>query len=189
MSETQNAALAVKLYTSLLKLEPGLMFLISRSCDFKVVAYKTLKLDTTKLHPKIAKINFFNFATKETSPVSDVLVSHFFGFTKLTHDPRQPGRYFTSLNALPDRKFTIRVKSTSKRGKVSTLIDGEKCYVLSAHMELSFNLMGAPDLKSITINGLHTKTQQPRSECITVTQAMRERFDIKKICTDYMFTN
>lgn len=217
-AKRMSSATLFKVHKNWIKKDPNVVFFISRSCDDKVCVYKGIRLGNKLLNDMIVP-HFCHLETlSKMETVAASLVKNFFGArTTITQDG-----YKCVVQALPQREMTIKLENakvvSSALLNFSTEIDGQLvtldvvANMFALHMNLTFNSIGIPDLKDITIHGTMPFSNLEKSkniwrksmhlqekivdekdnrkvfvtETIVVTDKMKSKFDVLSLFKDFI---
>ncbi len=196
----------------------SLLFMISRDIDDTVYLYCANRVGDTLVSPFVDISSVELSDIKKKSRLPDVILQHFCG---MNTEQKADNVFSGHLVALPERTLRLRLKKEKSRVTASTsvvvcnFVHAGKTYdnleiqnaeIYNVHTTATFNLVGIPDITSITIyarvpfseialalrkRGASETTQKPTTvyyiiENIPITAEMRAQYNPTELFRRYV---
>lgn len=172
----------VKVFSKLLTKNKNLVILFTRTCDDTIISYNALRTGNVIVPPLLEVVQSSLQNLNEQKAVHPVLYESFYQLT--SHKQMTKSTYDCKIAAMPDRKFTLRLKKSGKTC-AEMHIDGNDAVLICVHMDVNFNGV-IPELRSFKLIGVSKATKKQVVENIHVTNEMRGRFNMTKLFKAYV---
>ncbi len=139
---------------------PSLLYFVSRDHDDTIYLYNARRVENMLMAPFVDITCAELKSLDKQSRVSDVLLNNFLGM----HISQEGKQYDAILHALPEKKLKFRLKKEKNRVTTSYtaivsfknfdknyILEVENAEVYNVHTPTTFNVVGIPDLASISV--------------------------------------
>lgn len=171
----------LKVFSKLLKKNNNLVILITRTCDDTIISYNALRKGNLMVSPLLEVVQSSLQNVNEQKEVHPVLYDTF--YKVISHKQRTKGTYDCKIAAMPDRKFTLRLKRSGKTC-AEMRIAGQDAVLICVHMDVNFEGI-IPEIRSFKLIGVSKSSKTQVIENIDVTDAMRGQFNVTKLIKAY----